>query len=288
MKKLSYLITLALTSFCCLCACSQPAANNGGNNEPDQQEDGVRNGYYENVEDEDGNIYTGWFKDGLYDGYGELEYTTGTIYRGEFSEGKWSGVCYILWDSGCIYVGEAGLKSKMHGIGYMLWTMGDYYVGEWYDGNPNGFGLKGYMVNATGEEHQDRYNLYMGTMKNNYKIGFGLMRYYFGDIYYGDWKGDVRSGQGTVLWASGATNCYAFTGEFKNDWIDGEGVMTYRNGKIVHGIFDGIECVQEIEVLNEGAPAAATREVEDALHAAEAIPHYTDSDSLLTWAHAVI
>ena len=176
----------------------------------------------------------------------------------------------------------------MHGIGYMLWTMGDYYVGEWYDGNPNGFGMKAYMANATGEQHQDRYNIYMGTMKNNYKIGFGLMRYYFGGIYYGDWKGDVRSGHGTVLWSSGATDCYAFTATFKNDWIDGEGTMIYRNGKIVHGVFDGTECIEVIEIINEGPSTTPDPGIQQTLEMAESIPTYTDSDHLLSWAHMMI
>lgn len=209
--------------------------------------------YVINQEDEEGNIYTGFVKDGLYDGFGKIEYTTGTIYTGIFKDGQWNGTGYINWDSGCIYIGETQ-ESLMWGIGYMLWTMGDYYVGEWSKGNPNGWGMKGYMVDATAEKNEARYNYYFGTMKNNYKIGFGMMRYYFGDFYIGDWAADCRQGQGEVYWADQALETMKFVGTFKNDWINGEGTMYYRDGRIIHGFWDGVELDkdQPYEVLNEG------------------------------------
>lgn len=34
-----------------------------------------------------------------------------------------------------------------------------------------------------------------------------------------------------------------FEGEFKNDWIDGQGTMYYSDGRIVKGTFKGVELV---------------------------------------------
>lgn len=194
-------------------------------------------------EDEDGNVYTGNFVNGLYDGYGVMEYATSTVYEGTWKEGKREGTCKITWDSGCIYIGEAH-DNLMDGIGYMLWTMGDYYFGEWKNGNPNGNGSKYYMVDPTAEFANQQYNIYTGEFVNNLKVGKGIMRYNFGAIYDGEWQNDIRQGYGTVYWESGL-EFLKFEGDFENDWIKGHGTMYYADGRTVTGTWEGTNLISE-------------------------------------------
>ena len=245
MKKLK--ILFPLLAVMALCSCSNntsssslsPSSSSSANSS-NTSTSSVLNGYFER-EDEEGNLYKGNFVNGEYDGYGVMEYITGTIYEGTWSEGKWEGSCKITWDSGCVYIGEAH-DGAMHGIGYMIWPMGDYYYGDWRNGSPNGAGTKYYMVDSTAEDVQHQYNIYTGDMKNNLKVGKGVMRYSFGAMYDGDWENDVRQGYGTVYWEPG-TEFLKFEGEFKNDWIDGQGTMYYSDGRIVKGTFKGVELV---------------------------------------------
>lgn len=198
---------------------------------------------WQTIEDEEGNVYTGQVKNGVYDGYGVMEYATSTVYKGTWVDGKWDGTCEITWDSGCVYKGEAK-NGAMHGIGYMIWPMGDYYYGEWVDGNPNGFGTKYYMVDSTAESPSSQYNIYVGEVVNNLKQGWGEMRYSFGAIYDGEWANDVRSGFGTIIWEnSESIEFIKYVGSFANDWISGEGTMYYKDGRVVTGVWEGTELV---------------------------------------------
>lgn len=235
------LLMVSLLGAAMLSACSQGGSTTSSDaaSSSDSGET-VLNGYHE-VEDVEGNLYKGNFVDGVYSGYGVMEYANTTVYEGTWEDGKWEGSCKITWDSGCIYIGEAH-EGLMDGVGYMIWPMGDYYYGEWKKGNPNGAGTKYYLVDSTAEDVQHQYNIYTGDMVNGLKVGKGVMRYTFGDVYDGDWENDVRSGQGTVYWQPGL-EWIKFIGTFKNDWIDGEGTMYYSDGRIVTGTFKGTDQV---------------------------------------------
>ena len=50
----------------------------------------VKDGYSRTTQ-EDGSVYEGEFKDGLFDGQGILTYVNGDRYEGQFSEGKFEG-----------------------------------------------------------------------------------------------------------------------------------------------------------------------------------------------------
>ena len=196
---------------------------------------------WETTTDEEGNTYTGQIQNGMPNGYGVMEYTTSTIYEGTWVDGQWNGECEITWDSGCIYKGEAK-DGAMHGIGYMIWPMGDYYYGEWVNGTPNGQGTKYYLVDATAEFSHQQYNIYTGTIVDNLKSGHGVMRYSFGALYDGEWVNDVRSGNGIVYWENNPDVPFIkFEGQFANDWIDGEGTLYYKDGRIETGIWKGTE-----------------------------------------------
>ena len=61
-------------------------------------------------------VYTGWWKDGRYDGPGTFHYATGSIYEGDWHHGH------------------------RHGHGKLTFTSGLTYEGEWYMGKQHGHG----------------------------------------------------------------------------------------------------------------------------------------------------
>jgi hypothetical protein len=63
-----------------------------------------------------GDIYTGYWREGLAEGKGRLEYKNGNIFFGEWKKGK------------------------ANGIGEMLYTDGTRYVGEWKNSHADGYG----------------------------------------------------------------------------------------------------------------------------------------------------
>lgn len=223
--------------------------NNGENGEnPGDETNEVVTGpeglTYKEIEDEEGNVYTGYVnEEGKYEGYGVMQYATSTLYEGMWEDGVWEGTCEITWDSGCIYIGEAH-NGQMDGIGYMIWPMGDYYIGEWKEGNPNGFGNKYFMVDSTAETVETKYNIYTGDMVNGLMDGYGIMRYTAGSVYTGEWANGIRSGHGTVVWEEGLETI-RYDGDFADDWINGEGTMYYSDGRVVTGTFANGELVEE-------------------------------------------
>ena len=241
MKKKIFLIILA-SGLLCITGCGGESQDNGDSENTVTAPEGLT---YKVIEDSDGNVYEGYVNaEGLYEGYGVMQYADSTLYEGTWEAGVWEGSAEITWNSGCIYVGETH-AGAMHGIGYMIWPMGDYYIGEWENGNPNGAGTKYFMIDSTAENTQTKYNIYTGDMENGLKVGHGVMRYTSGALYDGEWINDVRSGHGVVYWESGL-EWIKFEGEFANDWISGEGTMYYADGRVVKGVFEGTELIEEI------------------------------------------
>ena len=54
-----------------------------------------------------------------------------------------------------------------------------------------------------------------------------------GDIYEGQFAGDLANGRGTYTWPNGTF----YVGEFKNGTLHGHGVMTHDTGFVVDGEF---------------------------------------------------
>jgi 1-phosphatidylinositol-4-phosphate 5-kinase len=48
-----------------------------------------------------------------------------------------------------------------------------------------------------------------------------------GEVYSGGWRGDARSGRGTLQWPSGAR----YRGQWKSGLPHGKGIMLYANGE---------------------------------------------------------
>ena len=112
--------------------------------------------------------YTGHFSQGLYNGYGEIEYASGATYKGEFCQGKFHGFGEYI-DEQFWYKGGFRMGTK-HGKGEFKNEKGDFYNGKFLQGK---------------------------------KHGFGEMKYINGMSYKGDWEDDVRQGIGETVYKGG-------------------------------------------------------------------------------------
>ena len=122
-----------------------------------------------------GTIYTGVFKDGIFEGKSEKDIK----YVGEYKDGKMHGQGTQSWADGAKYVGEYK-DGKVHGQGTITWVDGGNYVGEWKDDNRHGQGTE---IWANGDK-------YVGELEYNNKNGYGVLTYNDGSAEVGIWAMD--------------------------------------------------------------------------------------------------
>lgn len=67
-------------------------------------------------------------------------------------------------------------------------------------------------------------DVYVGELKEGYRMGNGRMEWTSGDRYEGQWRSNLRHGKGTLTWKSGDS----WTGNFKEDERTEDGVLTRR------------------------------------------------------------
>ncbi len=94
----------------------------------------------------------------------------------------------------------------------------------------NGYGIMTYYSGL-------KYN---GQWKDNKYNGYGIMNYPEGLIYAGEWKDNSHEGQGTLTFPDGVK----YVGQFKNSKFEGQGNLTYPNGlkyvgQLKNGNFEG-------------------------------------------------
>ena len=194
--------------------------------------------------------YEGFFVNGLFEGYGHWVGANGDDFKGMFVGGSMNGVGRMEFTTGCFYEG-GWVNGHMHGMGWMTWPVGDVYFGEWKEGNPVGWGCKMFYDSAFGEKgNYATYNKYVGEMVNNLMHGWGIM--YFagsGGVYVGGWEEGVRNDEHAVYYFEPGIDCVKFEGAFSrsknNGWIWGEGTMWYSDGRVVTGVWEGLECIEE-------------------------------------------
>ncbi len=83
-----------------------------------------------------GTIFTGVFKDGIFEGKSEKDIK----YVGEYKDGTQNGQGTMTFYNGDKYVGEWKDGNK-HGQGTYTWNDGENYAGVWKDGLKNGYGV---------------------------------------------------------------------------------------------------------------------------------------------------
>ena len=225
------------------------------------------------VQEPDGGIYKGEYKNGLFHGKGEMVWSNGDRYEGEFKNGLRHGKGTYVLANGTRYAGEH-TDGFWHGEGVATFKSGDRYEGEFKMGD---FGGKGRFVSYDGTAYEGDFELgrlngtgsifyksrnsysgeikdwlphgkgtfidadsstvYIGTFVSNEFSGEGEIIYKNGVHYKGQVKNWLASGQGRLT----RTNGEEYTGEFKDHLYNGKGVLKYKNGNLYEGEFkDGL------------------------------------------------
>uniref|UniRef100_A0A674E7C9 Alsin Rho guanine nucleotide exchange factor ALS2 n=1 Tax=Salmo trutta TaxID=8032 RepID=A0A674E7C9_SALTR len=184
----------------------------------------------------DGRIYTGTFKNGLEDGFGDYVIPSKTLNLNDHYQGHWK-------------------EGKMHGIGTYKYATGEFYEGSFQDNMRHGHGML-----RSGTLNSSSPSVFIGQWVHDKKTGYGV----FDDItrgekYMGMWQDDQRQGTGVIvtqfgLYYEGAFNNNkmqgtgvllsedntTYEGEFSEDWtLNGKGVLTMANGDYFEGSFTG-------------------------------------------------
>jgi hypothetical protein len=81
-----------------------------------------------------GNVYTGEFGDGLFEGFGRYNFEGG-YYDGDWKEGRYDGSGELLYATGGKYTGEFR-NSVARGFGMEVLPNGTKRRGVWVDGKP--------------------------------------------------------------------------------------------------------------------------------------------------------
>uniref|UniRef100_A0A3Q3EHK0 Alsin Rho guanine nucleotide exchange factor ALS2 b n=1 Tax=Labrus bergylta TaxID=56723 RepID=A0A3Q3EHK0_9LABR len=181
-------------------------------------------------------IYTGSFKNGLEDGFGEFVAPNKTInkndhYQGHWKDGKMHGLGTYRYASGEVYDGSFQ-DSMRHGHGMLRsgklnTSSPSVFIGQWLQDKKTGYGV--FDDITKGEK-------YMGMWQEHQRQGTGVVVTQFGLYYEGAFKDNKMMGTGVLLSEDDTT----YEGEFSDDWtLNGKGVLTMPNGDYLEGSFNG-------------------------------------------------
>lgn len=185
----------------------------------------------------DGRIYTGAFKNGLEDGFGEYVVPNKILnksdhYQGHWREGKMHGHGIYRYATGEVYEGSFR-DNVRHGHGVLrsgklnTSSSPSVFIGQWVHDKRTGYGV--FDDITRGEK-------YMGMWLEHQRQGTGVIVTQFGLYYEGAFRDNRMTGTGILL----SEDDTAYEGEFSEDWtLNGKGVLTMANGDYFEGSFSG-------------------------------------------------
>ena len=185
--------------------------------------------------DNDGDVYRGECKDGLYHGFGRLAYPDGGIYDGVWREGARHGHGVMKYpkddDEGRYeYVGE-WRRDMEWGYGELQYREVNPYNQRWTKGM-----FRNGLPNGNVTVSWNTGDLYQGEAVNDTKQGFGMHNFSNGDVNIGEFVEDNKHGNGTFTWVDGDV----YQGEFEHDWRTGIGMYNFSDGNVYNGeLFQG-------------------------------------------------
>ncbi|XP_066543467.1 alsin isoform X2 [Amia ocellicauda] len=184
----------------------------------------------------DGRMYTGTFKNGLEDGFGEYIVPNKTLnkndhYIGHWKEGKMHGYGTYRYATGELY--EGSFQDNMrhgHGMlrsGKLTSSSPSVFIGQWVQDKKTGYGV--FDDITRGEK-------YMGMWQDDLRQGHGVIVTQFGLYYEGAFSNNKMMGTGILLSEDDTT----YEGEFLDDWtLNGKGTLTMPNADYFEGTFNG-------------------------------------------------
>jgi hypothetical protein len=164
--------------------------------------------------------FLGYFKDGIYNGFGIYINEEGYSYCGEFRDGLPTGFGIEKNKTGS-YKGFF-MKGKYEGYGEAVNThINSSYYGNYANGLKDGLG---YSILSDSSK-------YIGKYKQNKMHGTGLFEWPQSHKYYGGWVNDRMQGIGYYIWKKGDQ----YIGSYENDLRHGEGEYMFKNGALLKG-----------------------------------------------------
>lgn len=159
----------------------------------------------------DGGHYNGEYHNNERHGRGELQYSNGDRYKGLWENGERNGLGVMTVESQHEYNGEFK-NGHYHGSGTLQnFEDGSSFVGFFQEGKKHGKAvltlknaeavIQGYWIQdilITGTILYKNGAKYNGELRKLKKHGRGKMTYADGSVYIGDWKEDIRKGQGKL------------------------------------------------------------------------------------------
>ncbi|MAT87801.1 MAG: hypothetical protein CL532_04555 [Aestuariivita sp.] len=159
--------------------------------------------------------YKGAWKNGLFDGKGELKYSNGTHFSGTFFKGHKHGKGTLVSSGGYRYEGD-WVNGRKTGFASIRYKNGDGFVGEVKDGLRHGTGQlhdAASQLSFKGRWHQDvicgdvRISsatwCFTGPMPNGEGLTQGEMKYSDNSIYSGSLKDFMHHGDGILNSSTG-------------------------------------------------------------------------------------
>uniref|UniRef100_A0A7P0T9V4 Alsin n=1 Tax=Homo sapiens TaxID=9606 RepID=A0A7P0T9V4_HUMAN len=184
----------------------------------------------------DGKMYSGMFRNGLEDGYGEYRIPNKAMnkedhYVGHWKEGKMCGQGVYSYASGEVF--EGCFQDNMrhgHGLlrsGKLTSSSPSMFIGQWVMDKKAGYGV--FDDITRGEK-------YMGMWQDDVCQGNGVVVTQFGLYYEGNFHLNKMMGNGVLL----SEDDTIYEGEFSDDWtLSGKGTLTMPNGDYIEGYFSG-------------------------------------------------
>ncbi|XP_073927525.1 alsin isoform X3 [Castor canadensis] len=184
----------------------------------------------------DGKMYSGMFRNGLEDGYGEYRIPNKALnkedhYAGHWKEGKMCGQGVYSYASGEVF--EGCFQDNMrhgHGLlrsGKLTSSSPSMFIGQWVMDKKAGYGV--FDDITRGEK-------YMGMWQDDVCQGNGVVVTQFGLYYEGNFHLNKMTGNGVLL----SEDDTIYEGEFSDDWtLSGKGTLTMPNGDYIEGYFSG-------------------------------------------------
>ncbi|XP_049905725.1 alsin-like isoform X1 [Epinephelus moara] len=184
----------------------------------------------------DGRTYSGNFKNGQEDGYGECIIPNKALHKADSYQGHWR-------------------DGKIHGFGKYKYANGEVYEGCFCDGQRHGYGML-----SSGKLAKKSSSVFIGHWVHGRKTGYGVCDDITrGEKYMGLWLDEQRHGNAVVVTQCGvyfegsfrdnkmcgpgllvSDDDTALHGEFSDDWtVNGKGVLSLANGDCLEGMFSG-------------------------------------------------
>lgn len=197
--------------------------------------------------------YKGGFDNFKFNGIGELKFKNGDIYSGGFQDGLFEGEGTFMGSSfslECVKYEGSWKKGSKEGFGVMEYINNDKYTGNFVNNMRHGYGTYIYLnPSYIGSIAKVEAQFVEDTINGNSKVWYKNGDYYEGEIlleqrngqgflkfsdshpmlvsYKGDFVSDKSTGNGTMFFKNGDS----YTGEFRDNVINGNGIITYANHK---------------------------------------------------------